>query len=174
MKLRYRLALMVLCAVLGLLLIAGFSLSALRSNMLENKRSEIFTVLNLAAQQTAYFQDQEQRGTLSREVAQAKGLEVAAIVEVREAPQGDPALLAKVAAAGMMVLPLASMKRVPSGKVIAAIEPSLTEVMRSPSITITPFAITPASSVASPARIVRIRAPWMTVVPEGLAFCTVT
>lgn len=75
MKLRYRLALMVFCAVLGLLLIAGFSLSALRSNMVENKRSEIYTVLNLAAQQVAYFQDLEQRGTLSREVAQAKAIE---------------------------------------------------------------------------------------------------
>lgn len=36
-------------------------------------------------------------------LAQAKGLEVAAIVEVRGAPQGDPALLAQIASAGMAI-----------------------------------------------------------------------
>ena len=75
MKLHHRLTLMVICTVLGLLLIAGFGLSALRSNMLENKRSEIYTVLNLAAQQVAYYQEQEQRGILSRAAAQAKAIE---------------------------------------------------------------------------------------------------
>lgn len=75
MKLHHRLTLMVICTVLGLLLIAGFGLSALRSNMLENKRSEIYTVLNLAAQQVAYYQEQEQRGILSRDAAQAKAIE---------------------------------------------------------------------------------------------------
>jgi methyl-accepting chemotaxis protein len=75
MKLHHRLTLMVFCTVLGLLLVAGFGLSALRSNMLENKRGEIYTVLNLAAQQVAYYQAQEQRGTLTREAAQAKAIE---------------------------------------------------------------------------------------------------
>jgi len=75
MKLYHRLTLMVLCSVLGLLLIAGFGLSALRSNMLDNKRSEIYTVLDLAVQQVAHFQAQEQRGLLTREAAQAKAIE---------------------------------------------------------------------------------------------------
>ncbi|GAB7532973.1 methyl-accepting chemotaxis protein [Pseudomonas sp. 3A(2025)] len=75
MKLHHRLTLMVLCAVLGLLVIAGFGLSALRSNMLENKRSEIYAVLNLAAQQVAYFQEQEKLGRLTHQDAQAKAIE---------------------------------------------------------------------------------------------------
>ncbi|BAP40984.1 methyl-accepting chemotaxis transmembrane protein [Pseudomonas sp. StFLB209] len=75
MKLRHRFTLIIFCCVLGLLLIAGFGLSALRSNMLENKRSEIFTVLDLAAHQVAYFQSLEQRGVLSRADAQAKAVE---------------------------------------------------------------------------------------------------
>ncbi|VXC90807.1 Methyl-accepting chemotaxis transmembrane protein [Pseudomonas sp. 8Z] len=75
MKLNHRLMLMVFCSVLGLILVAGFGLSALRSNMLENKRGEIFTVLNLAIQQVAYFQEQEKRGLLTREAAQARAVE---------------------------------------------------------------------------------------------------
>ena len=74
----------------------------------------------------------------------------------------------------MIVLPLASMKRVPSANLMRTVVASWTPVMRSPSITIMPFAITPASSAPSPARIVSTRAPVITVVPTGLAFCTVT
>ena len=40
MKLSHRLALIVSCAVIGLVLIAGFALSTLRSTMLEDKRNE--------------------------------------------------------------------------------------------------------------------------------------
>ena len=75
MKLHHRFMLMVFCVVLGLSSVAGFGLSALRSNMLENKRSEIYTVLTLAARQVAYFQEQEQRGVLTRAEAQARAIE---------------------------------------------------------------------------------------------------
>ena len=75
MKLSHRLALIVASAVLGLTLIAGFALSTLRSTMLENKRNEIHTVLNLAAKQVAYFQGLEKSGKMSRDEAQAKAIE---------------------------------------------------------------------------------------------------
>ena len=75
MKLSHRLALIVSCAVIGLVLIAGFALSTLRSTMLEDKRNEIHTVLNLAAKQVAYFQGLEQSGKLTRDEAQARAIE---------------------------------------------------------------------------------------------------
>ncbi|MBS1157516.1 MAG: chemotaxis protein [Proteobacteria bacterium] len=75
MRLSRRLALIVVCSVLGLVLMAGFGLNALRSTMLEDRRNEIRTVLTLAARQVMYFQSLEQRGTLSREEAQAKAIE---------------------------------------------------------------------------------------------------
>jgi len=75
MKLSHRLALMVGCSILGLALIAGFALSTLRNTMLEDKRAEIHTVLNLAAKQLAYFQALEKSGKLSRADAQAKAIE---------------------------------------------------------------------------------------------------
>ena len=75
MKLSHRLAMIVSCAVIGLVLIAGFALSTLRSTMLEDKRNEIYTVLNLAAKQVAYFQGLEQSGKLGRDEAQARAIE---------------------------------------------------------------------------------------------------
>jgi methyl-accepting chemotaxis protein len=75
MKLSHRLGLIVGSAVLGLVLIAAFSLSALRSTMLDDRREEIHIVLNLAAKQVAYFQDLEKSGKLTHEEAQAKAVE---------------------------------------------------------------------------------------------------
>ena len=54
---------------------AVVALSALRSTMLEDRRNEIHTVLNLATQQVMYYQGQEQSGKLSREDAQARAIE---------------------------------------------------------------------------------------------------
>ena len=70
----------------------------------------------------------------------------------------------------MMVLPLASIRCAPGGIATALAGP--TARMRSPSITITPFSITPASSAARPAFMVRMRAPVMARVPRGLAAST--
>ncbi len=75
MKLSHRLGLIVASAVFGLVLIAAFALSTLRSTMLEDKRNEIHSVLNLAAKQVAYFQGLEKSGKLTRDEAQAKAIE---------------------------------------------------------------------------------------------------
>jgi methyl-accepting chemotaxis protein len=75
MKLSHRLGWIVGCAVIGLLLTAGFALHDLRSTMLEDRRNEIHTVLNLASKQVAYFQELEKSGKLSREEAQARAIE---------------------------------------------------------------------------------------------------
>jgi methyl-accepting chemotaxis protein len=75
MTLYKRLAVMITCSVLGLVLMAGFSLYTLRSTMLEDRRTEIHEVLNLAAKQVAYYQALEQSGKLSRAVAQARAIE---------------------------------------------------------------------------------------------------
>ncbi|MBV5292407.1 MAG: cache domain-containing protein [Curvibacter lanceolatus] len=76
MKLSTRLAGLVACSVLGLIVIAFFSLLTLRSLLLDDKRAEIQTVLGLAAASVKEFQAQEQSGKLSRDEAQAKAVDV--------------------------------------------------------------------------------------------------
>ena len=78
MKLSHRLILIVGCALLGLALVSGFALSTLRSTMLDDRRDEIHTVLDLAARQVAYFQSLEQSGKLSRSDAQARAIDALA------------------------------------------------------------------------------------------------
>ncbi len=73
---------MVACAVFGLILIAGLSLRTLHSSMQDDKRSEIHTVLSLAAQQVAYYQAQEQSGKLNRAQAQAAAIEALSALRV--------------------------------------------------------------------------------------------
>ncbi|MDQ8020897.1 MAG: methyl-accepting chemotaxis protein [Moraxellaceae bacterium] len=75
MKLSHRLALIVACAALGLVLLAAFALTALRTNMLNDRRQEIHTVLNLASKQVAHYQALEAGGKMSREDAQARAIE---------------------------------------------------------------------------------------------------
>jgi len=75
MSLAKRLGIIVLCAVLGLMLMAGVALSALRSTMLDDRRTEISSVLELASRQVLYFQSLERSGRLSRAQAQARAIE---------------------------------------------------------------------------------------------------
>ena len=75
MKLSRRLGLIVACAILGLVLVAGFALKTLRDTMLEDRRQEIQSVLGLATKQVAYFQSLEQSGKLNHEEAQARAVE---------------------------------------------------------------------------------------------------
>src|SRR5450830_1085136 len=76
MKLSTRLAGLVACSILGLILVAFLSLLTLRSLLLDDKRAEIQTVLGLAAASVKEFQAQEQGGKLSRDEAQAKAIDV--------------------------------------------------------------------------------------------------
>lgn len=76
MKLSRRLAVIVVCSIIGLILQAAYGLSTLRSTMLQDRKNEIRTVLTLASREVAYFQSLEQSGKLSREEAQAKAIEV--------------------------------------------------------------------------------------------------
>ncbi|WP_028536918.1 methyl-accepting chemotaxis protein [Paludibacterium yongneupense] len=75
MSLAKRLGIIVACAVLGLMLVAGFALSELRATMLADRRAEINTVLELASRQVLYFQSLEREGKLTRQQAQAKAIE---------------------------------------------------------------------------------------------------
>ncbi|MEQ7918421.1 methyl-accepting chemotaxis protein [Xanthomonas sp. WHRI 1810A] len=75
MKLSSRLLLIVACALLGLAVISALALATLRTTMLEDKRSEIHSVLKLAVQQVGYFQGLEKSGKLTREEAQARAIE---------------------------------------------------------------------------------------------------
>ena len=72
MKLSARLAIIVLTAVIGLLVIAGFALSALNSSIIEEREASIHLVLRLAAKEIAYYQGLEKVGTLTREQAQGQ------------------------------------------------------------------------------------------------------
>jgi len=76
MKLSHRLGAIVACAVLGLLILGSFALHSLRNTMLEDRRESLRTVLMLAKQQVAFYQQQERSGKLTREQAQARALEV--------------------------------------------------------------------------------------------------
>lgn len=75
MKLAHRLMLIVACALLGLAVISVFALTTLRTTMLEDKRAEIHSVLNLAAQQVAHFKGLEGSGKLGKDEAQARAIE---------------------------------------------------------------------------------------------------
>ncbi|WP_153109193.1 methyl-accepting chemotaxis protein [Propionivibrio limicola] len=75
MKLSTRLAIIVICSVIGLVVMAGFSLNSLRTTMLEDRHNEIRTVLTLAANQVNHFKQLEKEGKLTRDEAQAKAIE---------------------------------------------------------------------------------------------------
>jgi methyl-accepting chemotaxis protein len=78
MKVSHRLFIIAACACAGLIAIAVFALSTLHNTMLEDRRREIHTVLNLAAKQVEYFQNQEKAGHLSTAEAQAHAIEALA------------------------------------------------------------------------------------------------
>ncbi|MBD8473756.1 cache domain-containing protein [Pseudomonas sp. CFBP 8770] len=78
MKVSHRLFVISACACAGLVAIAVFALSTLHNTMLDDRRREIHTVLNLAAKQVEYFQNEEKAGRLSTEQAQARAIETLA------------------------------------------------------------------------------------------------
>ncbi|PTU64505.1 MULTISPECIES: methyl-accepting chemotaxis protein [Chromobacterium] len=75
MKLAVRLGGVVLCAGLGLCVVAGFALHTLRSTLLEDRKAQIGSLVHLAGQQVAMYQKQEQSGKLKREEAQRRAVE---------------------------------------------------------------------------------------------------
>jgi methyl-accepting chemotaxis protein len=78
MKVSHRLFIISACACAGLLAIAAFALNALHNTMLDDRRREIHTVLNLAGKQVEFFQGEEKAGRLSTEQAQARAIEALA------------------------------------------------------------------------------------------------
>ena len=100
MKLSTRLGLIVGSAIVGLVLIAGFSLSTLHSTMLEDRRTQIKTILSLASKQVAYYQSLEQSGKLSKDEAQAKAIEA-----LRGLHDGDDYIFARTMGALVLVHP---------------------------------------------------------------------
>ncbi|BCL75929.1 methyl-accepting chemotaxis protein [Jeongeupia sp. HS-3] len=77
MKLSTRLGLIVVCAVIGLVIIAGYALQTIRSTMLQERRGEIRLVLDLAVGQMKRYQALEQSGKLTRDEAQARAIDAA-------------------------------------------------------------------------------------------------
>lgn len=75
MKVAHRLFIIAACACAGLIAIAMFALHTLHGTMLEDRRREIYTVLNLASKQVEYFQGLEKAGTLTTAAAQARAVE---------------------------------------------------------------------------------------------------
>ncbi len=84
MKLSHRLGLIVLSALAGLTILAAFALSALYSNMMDDRRAEIMNVLKLASNQIEAVKAQEQSGKLSHEAAQAQA--IALLTAMRNGP----------------------------------------------------------------------------------------
>ncbi|QXI31416.1 cache domain-containing protein [Pseudomonas vanderleydeniana] len=66
---------MVLTSIAGLAIVGGLALNTLHATMQEDKRSEIHSVLAMAARQVGYYQALEKSGKLSRGDAQAKAVE---------------------------------------------------------------------------------------------------
>ncbi|WP_046167496.1 methyl-accepting chemotaxis protein [Chromobacterium vaccinii] len=75
MKLSTRLGILVFNAGLGLVVLAGVALYSLHDSQLEDRRSQIRTLLTLAGQQVSHFQKLEQSGKLSRPEAQRRAIE---------------------------------------------------------------------------------------------------
>ena len=75
MKVSHRLLVIVLCTFAGLAAISIFALNTLHNTMLEDRRKEIFSVLNLAAKQVEHFQEMERQGALTHEEAEKRAIE---------------------------------------------------------------------------------------------------
>jgi methyl-accepting chemotaxis protein len=75
MKLSHRLAVIVGCATIGILVISAFGLSTLRTNIVNERRAALHTLLAMAKSQVEYYHDQEKAGKLTREQAQALAIE---------------------------------------------------------------------------------------------------
>lgn len=75
MKVFHRLFIIALCACAGLIAIALFALNTLHNTLLEDRRREISTVLNLVSQQVGYFRNEEAAGRLSTADAQARAIQ---------------------------------------------------------------------------------------------------
>jgi methyl-accepting chemotaxis protein len=75
MKLSHRLAIIVGCAALGILVISAFGLSALRTNIVNERRAALHTLLVMVKNQIEYYHDQEKTGKLTREQAQTLAIE---------------------------------------------------------------------------------------------------
>lgn len=70
MRVKTRILLLVVSALLGMLIIAGVSLSVLHTSMETERRSQQKTLVELGRATLAHFHKMEQDGTLSREQAQ--------------------------------------------------------------------------------------------------------
>ncbi|MCR6665072.1 MULTISPECIES: methyl-accepting chemotaxis protein [Methyloversatilis] len=75
MKISTRLALIVSCSAVGLVLIGGIALSEIRSTMMAEREARIVTLLKLSTGILQRYHEQEKAGTLTREQAQAHARE---------------------------------------------------------------------------------------------------
>ncbi|SMC26494.1 methyl-accepting chemotaxis sensory transducer with Cache sensor [Andreprevotia lacus DSM 23236] len=100
MKLSTRLGLVVGCTVLGLIIIAAVALGSLRTTMLDQHRSEIRLLLQLAANEVKYFKAEADAGRLSQQEAQDRAK--AAVAALRE---GDDYLFVRLPDSTVLVHP---------------------------------------------------------------------
>ena len=72
MKLSTRLGIVVLCSVVGLLLIGGVALNALRNSMMEERHGQIENLLKMSTQLVSKYYELEKAGTLPPDEAKAQ------------------------------------------------------------------------------------------------------
>jgi len=72
MKLKQRVWIIILAAILGLVSIAGFGLYSLRHSMMQDREQQIYMLLNLAEGMLSHYQQLEASGKLNHEAAQAQ------------------------------------------------------------------------------------------------------
>lgn len=78
MQLRTRVLVIILASLLGLLIMAGVGLHALRQSLYEERRAQISQLLDFSESLVKYYYAQETTGKLSREEAQARAKEAIA------------------------------------------------------------------------------------------------
>jgi len=78
MKLRTRIWIIVIAAFLGIIIVSIGSLFQLRQSMMQERRTQIIQLLDLAKAQLTHFQELETSGKLSREEAQSRAKEALA------------------------------------------------------------------------------------------------
>jgi methyl-accepting chemotaxis protein len=100
MKLSTRLALIVGCAALGMLILVLIALHTIRSSMLEDRQAQIRQMVTLAGKQAGVYLALEKAGTLTRDEAQAKARQ--ALSGLRE---GDDYVLVRDLAGTVLVHP---------------------------------------------------------------------
>jgi len=92
MKTSTKLMSLVVTALVGVVAIAGIALYSLNTSLLDSRRSEVITLLKKAEHIIQYYRDQQAKGSMTQEAAQAGAIQ--ALVQTNPDLSGLPIAVA--------------------------------------------------------------------------------